>query len=169
MSDYTKYKDSRPLTEALQGRNLEGFANSARAGTLEQSKQYHNLTNKDKIGVGTYPAKLFTDWPMWEYRPWTKWENIVACGKNSNREFLRGLLSLLREENCHPLVRSCSFLGFPCVFIVVPGFSEIYMPGQMKAKAIVTTRMVRRSFDHFPELTAAEEKRLMTGCTIRPW
>ena len=71
------------------------------------------------------------------------------------------MFSLLKAEGHHPLVRNSSFLGFPCVFIVVPGFSEIYIQWQMKYKTIVTTRKTRRSFDHFPDLNTEEELRLL--------
>lgn len=151
----------RTLTESFQGRDLESFSNASQAGTIEQSANFHNLMNVAKTANGIYPRNIFTDQPGWEYRPWTKWEKIAKQGENKNREFLRELFSLLKAEGGHPLVRDCSFLGFPAVHIVVPGFSEVYAPGKMKYKAIATTRKVRRSFDHFPDLTGDEETRLL--------
>ena len=145
----------RTLTESLQGRNMEDFANAARPGTVEQSSNYHNITNVSKTGNGYYPAKLLTDKPDWEYTPWNQWE-----GKN-NHEFLKEMFRLLYAEGCHPMVRDCSFLGFPSCFIVVPGVTEIYVDGKIKYKDIVTTRKARRSWDHFPILDKDEEKRLL--------
>lgn len=145
----------RTLTEALQGRNMPSFTSTCSTGTRARARGYHNVANVAKLGEGIYPAELFTDEPSWEYRPWTRWE-----GK-SNREFLREMLTLLREEGYQPLIRDTSFLGFPSCFVVVPGFSELFHLDETNRRHLTTQAAVRKVWDHFPDLTEEEEGKLL--------
>ena len=123
--------------------------------TPAQARSYHNYANFAKNGNGNCPMTLFTEKPHWEYRPWTRWE-----GRN-NREFLEGILELLREEGYRPLFRDTSFLGFPSCFIVVPGLSEVWYTDETNRHHICTTASVRKIWTHFPDLTDKEEDRLL--------
>lgn len=145
----------RTLTEAFQGRNIELFTSINGVGSLEDARQYHNATNVVKIGAGIYPATLFSEKPDWEYRPWIRWEGL------DNRGFLRGMLKLLKADGLHPMIRDCSFLGFPSCWVVVPGFSEIFQPGQTLYHVIASKVKNYRSWGHFPKLTDEEEKGLL--------
>ena len=145
----------RTLTEALQGKNMEVFTRFCRLGTADEAKSYHNLTNLNKVGLGIYPASMFSGKPGWEYRRWTGWE-----GKD-NREFLKGMLELMKREDLHVMVRDTSFLGFPTCQIIVPGFSEQYVDGARFRRAMNTSLKVIDSFSHFPDLSEEEEHRLL--------
>lgn len=145
----------RTLTEALQGRNMEAFSRICQAGSREQAEYRENYPNVAKTGDGVYPATMFTGKPDWEFRPWTQWEGL------DNRGFLRGMLRLLREEGCQPLFRDTSFLGFPSVYIVVPGLSDLFTPGKAQMHFLASNTKMLRSWRHFPDLTEEEERRLL--------
>ena len=145
----------RTLTEAFQGADVEEFTSGNRAGLPAEARGYHNFANVSKIGEGVYPLTMFTGKPGWAYRPWKRWE-----GKN-NREFLEEMLRLLREEGYRPLFRDASFLGFPSCFIVVPGLSEVWETDETNRRLICTKAAVRKIWEHFPDLTAEEEEKLL--------
>ena len=145
----------RTLTESLQGRNMEAFSGICKAGSLEEANNYINYPNVSKTGNGVYPATLFTGKPGWEFRPWTEWEGL------DNRGFLRGMIQLLKKEGLHPLFRDTSFLGFPSCFIVVPGFSDLFLPGEMQSHYLVSASKTIMPWRRFPDLTAEEEDRLL--------
>ena len=145
----------RTLTEALQGKSLRSFVGAGRLGDQKEADGYHNATNIAKTGYGIYPYTLFTEEPGWDHQPWTHWEGL------DNRSFLKLMLRILKEEGLSPLIRDCSFLGFPSCAIVVPGFSEIYRTERLFVRSLVSSAKAARSFDHFPDLSEDEEKRLL--------
>lgn len=145
----------RTLTEALQGRNMESFTSTCILGSEEDSASYHNYPNVSKIGVGVYPASLFSKTPDWAFAPWTGWEGL------SNKELLDGMIGLLKNEGLTPLFRDTSFLGFPSCFIVVPGFSNLYLTGETLARAMGTQVQTLSYWEHFPDLKEEEEKKLL--------
>ena len=145
----------RTLTEALQGRNMEHFANICVVGSPEQARGYHNYPNVGKTGDGIYPYTMFRGTPDWEYRPWTRWDGL------DNRGFLAEMLKLLKAEGFQPLFRDCSFLGFPSCFIVIPGFSGLFPTGKMAYRGMISANKAVVSFDRFPDVTEEEEKRIL--------
>lgn len=153
----------RTLTEALQGKNMEFFANSCRIGSLEDSSSYDNIPNVSKTGEGTYPYTMFCGKTDWEYKKWTAWEGL------DNRGFLKGMLQILKKEGYHPIFRDVSFLGFPSCFIVVPGFSESFPRERLAYRVMNSYIKVLASFDTFPDVTAEEEKRILQYIRFREY
>ena len=145
----------RTLTEALQGRNMEEFSSICKAGSREESATHFNYPNISKTGNGIYPVTLFTGKPDWEFKPWTQWEGL------DNRGFLKGMMRLLREEGWQPLFRDTSFLGFPSCFILVPGLSDLFLPGPAQAHYLYSATKSLVSWQRFPDLTEEEEKRFL--------
>ncbi len=145
----------RTLTEALQGRNTELFANSCNLGTIEESAGYINIPNVCKLGNGIYPYTMFGGKPAWEHKPWTRWEGL------DNKGFLAEMVRVLKAEGLHPMFRDTSFLGFPSCFIIVPYFSDIFPGGKMAHREIKTLLPVVISWDGFPDLSDEEEQRIL--------
>ena len=145
----------RTLTEALQGRNMEQFSSICIAGTREEASEHNNYMNVSKTGNGIYPATMFTGKPGWEFRPWTEWEGL------DNKGFLKGMLRLLKQEGLRPLIRDTSFLGFPSCFIVVPGFSELFLMGKTQVHMMNTSKKVLSYWSRFPDLEREEEERML--------
>lgn len=146
----------RTLTEALQGRaTMESFTQTCRMGTAEEASNYVNVPNVEKVGIGVYPASMFVEEPGWDYVPWTRWEGL------DNKGFLQEMIRLLKEEGLHPLFRDTSFLGFPSCYVVVPSFSYLEEISPRKRRYITTWHKALKSWDHFPELTEEEAKRLL--------
>ena len=153
----------RTLTEALQGKNLEYFANSCRLGTVEESSGFNNIPNVGKTGDGVYPYVMFGGKPDWEYRPWTRWEGL------DNKGFLAGMIQILKAEGLHPLFRDTSFLGFPSCFIIVPFFSDLFPVGETALRAWNTWQHSLSCWNDFPDISDEEELRILKIIRFREY
>ena len=152
----------RTLTELFQGWDrLEGAASLCTVGSSEEAASYHNIPNVAKIGMGVYPARLFTDEPDWAFTPWSEWEGL------DNRGFLAKLLDILAREGVNVLVRDVSHLGFPSCRVVIPGWSEMYPLSPLRFRSANTASRNTASFGHFPDYTPEEERRLLTIIRIK--
>ena len=145
----------RTLTEALQGKNIEYFANSCRVGTVQESTGIDNIPNVGKTGDGIYPLDLFGGKPDWEYKPWTHREGL------DNKGFLAEMVQILKAEGLHPLFRDTSFLGFPSCFIIIPSFSDLFPIGKTGLRAWNTWHRSMASWNSFPEISDEEELRIL--------
>ena len=69
----------RTLTEVFQGReNLDIVTGMCSVSSEKDCVGYHNIPNVGKIGMGVYPAKLFTSEPDWEVViAWTLFTSAV--------------------------------------------------------------------------------------------
>lgn len=142
----------RTLTEALQGKNLEMFAGLSilsldNAGVLLED----NITNITKLGLGQYPAELFSEESAYEFEPFRD-----ISGK-SNGEILQELLSLITSQGYDVLIKDASYLGFPAYQIISPGFSEIHEAKLMKVWDIHSGLRARRAMR---KLYAASQEEL---------
>lgn len=146
----------RTLTEAFQGRSLDDITrmNGIGNGQLVQSKD--NILNMMKIGNGYCTRELIAGNPDYEFKPYRcKEEN------RNNREMLRYMLSLVRQEGYHPLIRNSSFLGFHSYFIVVPGMSELNPVNKLFTREMQTYGKVLRSLHHLHSVTDEEAARIV--------
>ncbi len=145
----------RTLTEAAQGKKLSQFVRSSRINTLENASCNANLHNVISLGDGYYPSSLFYQKPDWEFRPWTRFQG------NDNRAFLKEMLQLLKEEGYTPLIRDASFLGFPSVYILIPGFHTMTHFDGRSVRLKRTLDRACASFRSFSELSEEEMKRIL--------
>lgn len=145
----------RTLTEAFQGRSVESTSQICVAGTQQEALHFHNLTNVSKIGLGVYPAAMFTSKPDWEYKPWKEWEGL------DNRTFLVKLLEKIREEGFTAMIRNSSHLGFPACQVLAPGMGEIYPVIPLQVRSRMTGMAAFKSFLYFPDFSEEEEKRIL--------
>ena len=110
----------RCLTEAFQGQNLESFS---RSGTINFSPfsryQWQNILNLLKISRGYFPSSLFVGQPSWQYHCWPAAHTI------DNKKFMRHLFDIVEQLGSEIFIQDVSFLGFPTVYIYIPGISEI--------------------------------------------
>ena len=146
----------RSLTEAMQGRaKIDSFVSLCHASALEEATSFHNIPNVAKVGLGTYPTKMFIDKPDWEFKEWTDWKNA------ENKSFLKRMIKLLADDGYTILLRDASHLGFPACQIIIPQMSEIYQIAPIWARTIFTALKVTKDVPHFPKLTAEKEELLL--------
>ena len=145
----------RTLTEAFQGRTLEAFASGCRVGSRKDACRAGNRIGIATNGAGIYPESLFLGEPGWTFRPWTRFQGT------GNREFLRELLKLLKDEGQEPLFRDASFLGFPACQIVIPGFRTIRPVNGLAVRMKRTLARAAESWQRFPRLTGEEAERIL--------
>lgn len=142
----------RTLSEALQGKTLEMFTGLSclsldKAGVLLED----NITNITKLGLGQYPAELFSEESEYEFEPFRD-----ITGK-SNGEILKELLSLITSQGYDVLIKDASYLGFPAYQVISPGFSEIHEAKLMKVWEIHSGLRARRAMR---KLLAAPQEEL---------
>ena len=145
----------RTLTEAFQGKKVSAFSASNYSGTRAELEEYHNVINVTKIGYGACPPELLTGKPGWAFEPWTRWEGLT------NREYLLKLLSHAKAHGYRPLVRDSSHMGFPSYHVVIPGIHDVYPVSDLRLREFWTQLKCAESLHRFPDLTEAEEKRLL--------
>lgn len=145
----------RNLTEALQGKKMRFFTAQNLIGNDSDATQLNNVPNVTKVGSGVYSARLFSDKPDWEFKPWDYWAGL------SNLEFFKKMLAIIEGEGCRPLFRNSSHLGFPSCYILVPGFSETFPMNETRIREFWTASQVNKSISHFPDLNSEEEERLL--------
>lgn len=145
----------RNLTESLQGKKMQMFTSMNMIGSDSDALRLNNLPNITKMGYGIYSAKLFSDKPDWEFKPWDYWTGL------SNLEFFKKMLAIIKSEGYHPLFRDSSHLGFPACYILVPGFSETFYLNEIRIREFWTIAKVIKSISKFPALSAEEEDRLL--------
>ena len=146
----------RTLTEVFQGReNLDIVTGMCSVSSEKDCVGYHNIPNVGKIGMGVYPAKLFTSEPDWEFVPWTQWEGL------DNQGFLKKMLEMIRNEGWPILARDVSHLGFPACHVMITGISEIYQPDLTTLRTLNSFYRNAESMRYFPDYTPEEERRFL--------
>ncbi len=110
----------RSMTELFQGRTLTRLGMTANETILSHAGDMDkelNVFNQLETAQGACNAAFFTN-------------SQVSCGEFpdysglNNQELLKKVLEFYRNLGLRVYVRNCSYLGFPCYFFLVPGFSE---------------------------------------------
>ena len=146
----------RTLTESAQGRVLEQFTSLCKVGLGGDPFCNANRVTIMSMGEGKYPASLFYGKPGWEYRPWTRFKGP------GNREYLKEMLQLLKEEGHKPLIRDVSFLGFPACHILVPEFKHARSIEGTSVRLKRTVMRADSDWSHFPKYTDEQAYRLLS-------
>ncbi len=110
----------RSMTELFQGRTLTRLGQTANETILSHANDMDkeiNVFNQLETAQGACNATFFTDSkePCGEFPDYS--------GLN-NQELLKKVLDFYRNMGLRVYVRNCAYLGFPCYFFLVPGFSE---------------------------------------------
>ncbi|WP_341503144.1 30S ribosomal protein S12 methylthiotransferase accessory factor YcaO [Gallaecimonas sp. GXIMD4217] len=114
----------RALTELLQGRaldELEGFP--APTTDMEQVEDPHNLELHFIDSSGYVSWALLSDEPDYAFADWDD--------EHDNKFERQALIELLHEEGHQVYVAEYQKLGAYACRILVPGFSDIYLPDEM--------------------------------------
>lgn len=146
----------RTLTEAFQGRKLDDITKMNAIGKEQLVQSKDNILNMMKIGNGYCTRELIAGKPDYEFKPYSR----IGEHRN-NREMLRYMLGLVRQEGYHPLIRNSSFLGFHSYFIVVPGMSELNPVNKLFAREMQTYGKVLKSLHHLHSVTDEEALRIV--------
>ncbi len=113
----------RTLTEVFQGKSLEDFANCQTYGVLKNVNEInrkHNVLNQLETSNGKFTMDFFSE----ELKAKRSFRQFKDNSVKTNKEILPEVLRMYKDMGRPVYIRNCSFLGFPCYMVVVPGFSE---------------------------------------------
>ena len=143
----------RVFTEAMQGSLLEQFANYSRPDFSETSPERRlNKWNSMKVASSAMPAQLLMESATCSFVPWGTEEG------RSNREVVRDLVRLIEGLGFRIYVRDASYLGFPAVYIYIPGMSEVLPVDFLELKEHLLSYRVNAYLTRVERLTDAEVK-----------
>lgn len=110
----------RTLTELLQGQDIKKMIGSTPYSYNPKNvDSYNNLLGILTTGGGTYHSNIFTK--KFSY----KFKGFIDNSNLNNKEMLKYLIDLLKENGYDTFIRDASYLNIPAYHIIVPGFSEI--------------------------------------------
>lgn len=152
----------RVFTEAMQGSNLENFANNSYPDIgLKENVKRKDKWNNIKVAIGSMTAQLLMDKPSYEFKAWENVEN------KSNAEIMRSLISLMESLGSDIYVRDSGYLGFPSVNIYATGISEIKPVDALNLKIDILSDKVAKYFMRIDRLTDAEVEELALFASIK--
>ncbi len=110
----------RLFTEATQGTDIENFAKKTVLDfNNENVSNMINLVNGFKTSDANYPYELLA--PDSEY----KFVEPKDVSMLSNKDILKSLINIFKDDGYDILIHDVSYLGFPSYHILVPGLSEM--------------------------------------------
>lgn len=151
----------RVFTESMQGRNLEQFTKYSTAvfsAALEGSDS--NIFNNMKIGAGFYPVSIFGSEPSYAFAEWD-WD-----GDADNKELALKMNKKLEEDGHDVYIKDVSSLGFPSVYIIVPGLSELRPCNHLYLKEFKLRVNVTEALIHIDEADARSVEQIIRYCKI---
>lgn len=152
----------RSLTEAFQGRRIENFAATSRI-TFQHGivKNRINLLDTKKTGNGWYSPELLMTPPT---HPFFDWD---AGSAKSNGELAVELVDMLQNSGFPVYIQDVSFLGFPSVFVVAQGASELRQRDLHQAKETALTGRVTAYLLDIKNLTEHKVREIVQLCSIK--
>ena len=141
----------RVFTESMQGSTLELHTrrNTPDFHALDPSRRIDKW-NSMKVGTGKVTARLLMDRQDYSFVPWESTE-----GK-TNRQVMQSMFALCRELGSDIYVHDASYLGFPAVYIYVPGLADVQPVDVIQLKTAVLGKKVQHSFLHLESATTEE-------------
>lgn len=118
----------RCLTELLQGYDISNETqNILNLTTLDSNLDFNfytkeNMHRLSDFAIGRLPITLFTEKPSWEFKAWSKYENL------DNKSFLKIIVSRILKFAPDIYIRDNSYLGFCSYYIYVPCLSTLPIP-----------------------------------------
>lgn len=117
----------RTLTEAAQGQDIYRYAGRSIVDfSNNKVSEEWNICNTFKIGNGQFPYQVFGDTPTY---PFTEVKDVSNM---TNQDIIQNWVKDFLSMEYDILVRDVSYLGFPSVQIIIPGFSEMYNASDSK-------------------------------------
>lgn len=141
----------RTLTEAFQGRDGEGFVHSSFLDFMNLNVgDTLNVYNSFKLGIAQYPVELFESDYAGEFQA------VPDVSRLTNREILKGMMNIIKEDGFDLLVRNVSYLGFPSYQVVVPGMSELIDLSPLWTRLANTSIFTAKKMRRLGDLTSPE-------------
>lgn len=114
----------RTLTELLQGRSFEGL-NDLIPPTFNEFavKEHNNLVDHFIDSTGVISWKFFSETPDYEFCDWNF--------SGTTEEEFNHLMNILKEMEKEVYIADYEYLGAKATRILVPGYSEIYLPEEL--------------------------------------
>lgn len=111
----------RTFTEATQGQDIFNYTNRSHFDfTNSNVSDSINIYNTYKIGFGQYPYEFFSNGASYDF---TEMRDVSLM---SNHDLAIEWIKFFRSQKYDVLIRDASFLGFPAIHIIIPGFSELF-------------------------------------------
>ena len=152
----------RTLTELLQGWNLKESDRMNRiVWGFDRTDSPVNLHNILKNGSGRFPASYFLADSS------AKEPEFPDLRGKTNKELFRWATEKIWALGLDLFIRDVSFLGFPTYQIVVPGFSEIYGPNDLRLREKGSLEKVRNILRKLPEATEKEWEQVIRYLTYK--
>ena len=155
----------RVFSEAMQGKPLDSFVQMNVPNFTPPSNgvmnRHHNSFNVLKVGLGDIPSWLLYDEPTYAFTPWRDVDGM------SNKELMHSMLRLLDGKCSEVYIRDMSYLGFPTVWVYVPGMSEVLEMDTYNLKLINMGNKVQKIFPHLDTATDEEVQLLLRYAMVQ--
>ena len=152
----------RCFSESMQGWVLEEFTKTGSITFAPMNRSsWTNILNIMKVSKGIYPATLFCGPSSWQFQP--QEQNNVR----NNRHLLKDLVSLIESLGKEIYIQDVSFMGFPSVYIYVPGMSEISPVDMLWMQECEMKRDAQFLFADLQSVGKQEARKLLTLAKIK--
>jgi len=143
----------RLFTEVFQGRTLMDVSNKIDAKVLPEP---YNTKSLFKVSMGHYPVEFWRSEPSYDYD-----EALLSQSFESNAEAFAYCRSFCRSKGMRIYARDASYLGFPSVHIVVPGFSEVLCCNDLTLRHNDTSKKVTEYMLRYDTLNDVEKQLIL--------
>lgn len=138
----------RTLTEAFQGRDMKQFTGSSWLSFDPQvCRNRSNLLDTKKIGNGAYPCEILGETKSYTFKDWD------YGTRYDNQELAEIMVDILVQQGHEVYIRDNSNLGFPAVYVVAAGASEIRCCDLLYLKEMKLSRDVMKSMIELEQMT----------------
>lgn len=148
----------RALTELLQGRaldELDGFPPPT--ANMEQVCDEHNLELHFIDSSGYVSWALLSNKPDYEFYNWL--DNPIFSDKNAQAQ--SELIQLLKKLGFDTYIREYTQLGVAACRILVPGFSDVYLPDELVLNNNNQSLRVTKLLFNLPNLNPSQAESLL--------
>lgn len=143
----------RLFTEVFQGRTLKDISNRIGAPSLPEP---YNTKLLFKISMGNYPAKFWDETPSYQVN-----YNLLDQHFYNNEDAYNYFISFCKSKKMKIYVRDASYLGFPVVHVIIPGYSEVLCCNRFVLNHKETQKNVNKLLIHYDELCKREKEFIM--------
>ena len=152
----------RCFSESMQGWVLEDFTKTGVITYAPMNRSsWTNLLNIMKVSKGIYPASLFVGEESWSFCPWQ------SQGGRSNKALLQDMIWLIESMGSQIYTQDVSFMGFPSVYIYVPGMSEISPVDMLWMQECEMKRDAQYLFADLEQVGKPEAQKLLNIARIK--
>ncbi len=152
----------RCFSESMQGWVLEEFTKTGVITFAPANRSsWTNVLNIMKVSKGIYPATLFGNESSWQFKPWK------SCANMDNKQLLQDMIAIVEGFGKDIYIQDVSFMGFPSVYIYVPGMSEISPVDMLWMQECMLKRDGQYIFADLENIKKSDVENLLTLAKIK--